>query len=69
MDKIKLKTSYYGQPTHKWLRVFGDFCNYASASVAVVGVIQEDKLLSIAFILVGSLGKAISNLFTYEQGN
>lgn len=66
MEKIKLKTSYYGQPTHKWLRMLGDFCNYASASVAVVSVIQDDKLLSVVFILVGALGKAISNMFTYE---
>jgi len=63
---MKLKQSYYGQPTAKWLKMFGDFLNYASASVAVVGVIQNDKILSVVFILVGSLGKAITNMFTDE---
>lgn len=67
MNKTVLKTSYYGQPTAKWLRILGDFLNYASASAAVYTVIEEDKLLSIVFILLGSLGKAITNAFTSTQ--
>ncbi len=67
MSKTVLKTSYYGQPTSKWLRILGDFLNYVSASAAVYTVIQDDKLLSIVFILIGSLGKAITNAFTSAE--
>lgn len=66
MAKTVLKTSYYGQPTSKWLRILGDFLNYLSASSAVYAVIQEDKFLSILFIIIGSLGKAITNAFTTQ---
>lgn len=67
MSKTILKKSYYGEPTAKWLRILGDFLNYVSASAAVYTVIQDDKLLSIVFILLGSLGKAITNAFTSTQ--
>jgi len=64
MSKVVLKSSYYGQPTSKWLRIVGDFLNYVSASAAVYSVVQDDKLLTVVFIIVGSLGKAITNAFT-----
>ena len=37
MKKTVLKTSYYRQPTAIWMRVLGDFLNYASAAGAVAG--------------------------------
>lgn len=60
----KLKTSYYGQPTSKWLRILGDFLNYVSASVSITAIVSENETLAILFIVIGSLGKAITNAFT-----
>jgi hypothetical protein len=64
MKKTVLKTSYYRQPTAIWMRVLGDFLNYASAAGAVAGAINEDKTLTIVLIICGAAGKAITNAFT-----
>ena len=64
MKKTILKKNYYRQPTAMWLRMLGDFFNYAGAVGGVTAVVQEDKWIAIAFILVGSLGKAVTNAFT-----
>lgn len=64
MSKVVLKQSYYGQPTSKWLRILGDFLNYVSASAAVYSVVENNATLTVVFIVIGSLGKAITNAFT-----
>lgn len=67
MSKLKLKTSYYTEPTAPILRMVGDFLNYVSASAAVFTVVADDKWLAVAFIIVGAAGKAITNAFTVTE--
>jgi len=69
MKKTVLKTSYYRQPTAIWMRVLGDFLNYASAAGAVMGAVNEDKTLTIVLIICGAAGKAITNGFKTVEDN
>lgn len=64
MKKIQLKKSYYKQGTSIWLKVIGDFLNLVSAGVSVTAIIENKPDLAIVFIIVGALGKAITNAFT-----
>jgi len=68
MKKTILKKSYYGQSTSLYLKMVGDFLNYASAAGAVSvisnGVTEESKWWAIGFVMAGALGKAITNAFT-----
>lgn len=64
MEKTKLKTSYYGEPTPKWFRILGDFLNYVSASASITMIVENNQTWAIVFIVVGALGKAITNAFT-----
>jgi hypothetical protein len=63
MKKTVFKKSYYNEPTARWMRILGDFLNYASAAGAVAGAINEDKTLTIVLIICGAAGKAITNGF------
>lgn len=67
MANIKLKKSYYNEPTAIWMRVVGDFFNYVGAGASVSAIVQNEQTLAIAFIVVGALGKAITNAFTQVQ--
>lgn len=67
MGKLQLKKSYYNEPTAIWMRVVGDFFNYVGAGASVSAIVQNEKNLAIAFIIVGALGKAITNAFTQVQ--
>lgn len=64
MKKIKLKQSYYKDATSIWLKVFGDFLNYVGAGASVSAIISNEQSLAILFIVLGALGKAITNAFT-----
>jgi hypothetical protein len=64
MGKLKLKKGYYAEPTAKWLKIIGDFLNFVSAGVSVTAIIDNQPNLAIVFIIVGALGKAITNSFT-----
>lgn len=68
MKKLVLKSSYYKESTPPVLRVVGDFLNYVSASAAVYAVVQDDKWLTVVFIVVGAAGKALTNAFTQKEG-
>jgi len=67
MAKIQLKKSYYTEPTAVWMRILGDFFNYIGAGASVSAIVQGEKNYAIVFIVVGALGKAISNAFTQGQ--
>ena len=69
MANIKLKKSYYNEPTAIWMRVVGDFFNYVGAGASVSAIVQNEKNLAIVFIIVGALGKAITNAFTQVQNS
>jgi hypothetical protein len=64
MKKIQLKKSYYKQGTSVWLKVFGDFLNYVGAGASVSAIISNEQNYAILFIILGALGKAITNAFT-----
>lgn len=64
MKKIQLKKSYYKDSTSIWLKVFGDFLNYVGAGASVSAIISNEQNLAILFIVLGALGKAITNAFT-----
>jgi hypothetical protein len=67
MGKLKLKKGYYAEPTAMWLKIIGDFLNLVSAGVSVTAIIDNQPNLAIIFIIVGALGKAITNAFTEMQ--
>lgn len=60
---MKIKTNNYYQPTPKKWRKLGDsilvFCSFVTG----YAVIEEVKWLAIGFIILGGLGKAVSNFF------
>jgi hypothetical protein len=64
---MKIKKSYYKESTPVWLKILGDFLNYAGAASAIISVVENDKYLAVLFILMGALGKAITNAFTSEE--
>jgi hypothetical protein len=64
MGKLKLKKGYYAEPTAMYLKIIGDFLNLVSAGVSVNAIIDNQPNLAIIFIIVGALGKAITNAFT-----
>lgn len=67
MAKYKLKNGYYSEPTALWFKIIGDFLNLIGAGASVSAILQEEKTLAIIFIVVGALGKAITNAVTEVQ--
>jgi hypothetical protein len=67
MGKFKLKKGYYSEPTAIWFKIIGDFLNLVGAGASVSAIIQNEKNLAILFIIVGALGKSITNAFTEMQ--
>jgi hypothetical protein len=69
MGKFKLKKGYYSEPTAIWFKIIGDFLNLVGAGASVSAIIQNETNLAILFIVVGALGKSITNAFTEIQTN
>ena len=67
MAKYKLKKGYYTEPTAIWFKIIGDFLNLVGAGASVSAIIQNEQTLAIIFILIGALGKAITNGITEIQ--
>jgi hypothetical protein len=64
MAKYKLKKGYYSEPTALWCKIIGDFLNLVGAGASVSAIIQNEQNLAILFIIIGALGKSITNAFT-----
>jgi len=68
MGKIKKRLifgiSSYFKPTPKNIRIIGDGLLAISTSVSTYSVLMENKYVSISMIILGLLGKFITNLFT-----
>ena len=62
--KLVKKKSYYGESTAKWMRILGDFLNYAGSAAAISEVVSNNHTSAIVFIILGAAGKAITNGYT-----
>jgi hypothetical protein len=65
--KLVRKKSYYGESTAKWMRILGDFLNYAGSAAAISSVVQNYHVAAITFIILGAAGKAITNGWTEQN--
>ena len=66
MKDTKFNWKGYWSPTPRKLRKWGDSLLAASIAASTYSVVVECKGLAISFMLVGLIGKIISNLFTEE---
>ena len=66
MKDTKFDWKGYWSPTPRKLRKWGDRLLAASIAASTYSVVVECKGLAISFMLVGLIGKIVSNLFTEE---
>jgi hypothetical protein len=64
--KIKFDLSGYYKPTPKNFRKFGDTLLGMSQFLTGYAVIMEEKWLALICIMIGTIGKGMTNFFTEE---
>lgn len=67
MIKFKFKLKNYYKPTPKRMRKFGDALLGSCQFLTGFSVIMEEKWLAIACIIIGTIGKFLSNFYTEEE--
>lgn len=60
---MKFGLKYYWHPTPKKIRMFGDALAAASVFASTLGIMNDQKELSIFIFISGWVGKFISNMF------
>jgi hypothetical protein len=61
-----MRVKNYWKPTpFKW-RALGDTLLYSSGLITTYAILNESKVFSIASLLIGTLGKCLTNFFTDE---
>jgi len=67
MEKLKRKLTFglsnYFKPTPKNIRIIGDGLLTMSTTISAYSTLMENKYISISVIMMGLLGKFITNLF------
>ena len=54
----------YFKPTPKNIRILGDSLLTISTSLGTCSIIMDHKILSIVVIILGLIGKILTNMFT-----
>lgn len=62
--KLLFGLKNYFKPTPKNIRIIGDGLLTISTSVGAYSTLMENKYISISVIVMGLLGKFITNMFT-----
>ena len=65
--KIKFKIKSYYQPTPAKLRKFGDALLGTSQFLTGYSIVMEEKWLAFTCIVIGTLGKFMTNFFVEEE--
>lgn len=65
---IKIQPKNYWAPTPKFYRALGDTLLSISTLATTYSVLNDDKLIALACLFTGVLGKFLTNFFTSEDG-
>ena len=63
-NTMKFSWKGYYEPTPKLLRKIGDTLLAISSFASATSTINDDKDLAIAFLVIGVVGKILTNFFT-----
>ena len=67
MTKLKCGYSHYKKPTPTFWRKLGDGLLAMSTFVSVYAIAEEYKWIAFTAVLVGAIGKFLTNFFTEED--
>lgn len=65
---MKFSWKGYWKPTPKLFRKIGDTLLGVFSITSVASIINDDKQLAIISLVIGVVGKLLSNFFTDDQG-
>ena len=64
----KLKFKGYYEPTPQLFRKIGDSLMGISSAVTGYAIVEDSKALALTFLIIGVVGKFLSNFFTEING-
>lgn len=64
----KLKFKGYYEPTPQLFRKIGDSLMAISSAVTGYAIVEDSKALALTFLIIGVVGKFLSNFFTESNG-
>lgn len=64
---MKFKLSGYYEPTPQNIRKIGDSLQWVSQAVAGINIVNDNQYLALGIMILGSVGKILSNFFVEEK--